>query len=254
MIEIFKKIAKWQVFRNSEAFAGKTLGFVPTMGALHEGHLSLMQKSIAENDFTLVSLFVNPTQFNDPKDLEKYPRDFDDDFEKLKNAGVDFILFPEYNDIYADGYRYVVSEKKLANMLCGASRPGHFDGVLTVVLKLLQIAGAQKAYFGEKDFQQYMLVSDMAKSFFINTEIIGCPIIRAEDGLALSSRNLLLNKENRKKAGIFPRLLHSGESIEVIKEKLTKEGFKLDYIEEHFGRIFGAVYLQKVRLIDNGKR
>ena len=250
-MKVFKSINEWRLFRNSNELSGQTLGFIPTMGALHNGHLSLMQRSKNENDKTLVSIFVNPTQFNDPKDLKKYPRTFESDLEKLKSIAVDYLLYPGYDDLYKDNYNYVIHEKELSSKLCGSHRPGHFDGVLSVVMKLLNIAKAHKAYFGEKDYQQFLLIKGMAEAFFINTEIIPCKLIRERDGLAMSSRNTLLTEEERIIAPKFYRHLSSAKSIDAVKNNLINDGFEIDYVEEIGRRRFGAVKLGKVRLIDN---
>ncbi len=230
---------------------GKTLGFVPTMGALHDGHLSLMQRSQQENDFTAVSIFVNPTQFNDPSDLTHYPRTPREDLALIESMGVSFLISPEITDLYADQYRYQVSEKVESQVLCGAHRPGHFDGVLTVVLKLLNLTQATRAYFGEKDFQQLRLIQGMAEAFFIPTQIIPCPTLREADGLAMSSRNRRLTPEHRQKAALFPKVLKNSASPQEAIDELKNQGFEVDYIEERFGRRLGAVRLGAVRLIDN---
>src|SRR5262249_29466052 len=161
---------------------------VPTMGALHEGHLSLVKRSRVENDRTLVSIFVNPTQFDDPADFDAYPRTVKRDLALLEAAGVDFVLLPGAGDMYVDGFRYRVSEPEVSTILEGEHRPGHFGGMLTVVLKLLNIAAAERAYFGEKDWQQLSLVRGMADAFFLPTAIVACPTVRESTGLALSSR------------------------------------------------------------------
>lgn len=251
MTKVIKNISEWKKIRNSEELKDKTLGFVPTMGALHKGHASLIEKCLQENDVSVVSIFVNPTQFNDPNDLRNYPRTFDNDFKLLEEINVDYLFYPEYEEIYNDNYRYKVVETDFSKKLCGAFRPGHFEGVLTVVLKLFNIVKPHKAYFGEKDYQQLKLIEGMCKAFFMDIEIIPCPIVRDEDGLALSSRNLLLTDEERKIAVNFPELLKSKKSVDQIKEELEKLGFKVDYIEDLGGRRFGAVHIGKVRLIDN---
>jgi pantoate--beta-alanine ligase len=229
-----------------------TVGFVPTMGALHEGHLSLVRRSREENTVTVVSIFVNPTQFNDKKDFENYPITFSDDCAMLEKAGVDFLFYPSYEELYADNYRYRISESDLSHVLCGAHRPGHFDGVLTVVMKLLNLVNADRAYFGEKDFQQMELVAGMAKAFFMKTKILGCPTVRESDGLAMSSRNRRLSPNERTRAANFPAILsRPGLSLSERRELLAREGFDVDYVEERANRRFGAVRLGDVRLIDN---
>ena len=169
----------------------------------------------------------------------------------LENNRINYLFLPEYNELYHDDYNYKVLEKSFSNKLCGEFRPGHFEGVLTIVLKLLNIISPDRAYFGEKDFQQYLLIDEMCKAFFIDTEIISCPTVREEDGLAMSSRNLLLTEEQKKIAPLFPRLLKSAKHPQEIKEELEMKGFKVDYITDIDNRRFGAVHLGKVRLIDN---
>lgn len=255
---VFQSLDEWRRFRSSPEFGESnslctpgTLGFVPTMGALHEGHASLVKRSAGENTRTLVSIFVNPTQFNDPKDLEKYPRTLEKDLGILEAAGADYLIYPAFEDMYRDGYRYQLSEKDFSKLLCGAHRPGHFDGVLTVVMKLLNLAQARRAYFGEKDFQQLELIRGMADAFFLPVEIVGCPTLRERDGLAMSSRNLNLTPSERELAPTLARELKRSASPNEIRERLGAEGFKVDYVEEHRGRRFAAAFLGSVRLIDN---
>lgn len=253
MTKIITETKKFIRLRKGKFFIGKKVGFVPTMGALHEGHLSLIKKSIQQNDITVVSIYVNPTQFNNVDDFKKYPNTFVNDLKLLKQLKVDFLFYPGYSEIYPDNYKYKVIETEFSKLLCGKYRPGHFDGVLTVVLKLLNIVKPHRAYFGEKDFQQLKLIEGMTKAFFIDTKIISHPTVRTEDGLALSSRNLRLTDEQRKLAPVFPAMLSSGKSLSRIKSALTKKGFKVEYVEKINDRIFGAVYLGEVRLIDNVK-
>jgi pantoate--beta-alanine ligase len=227
------------------------IGFVPTMGALHEGHLSLIKASKKENRFTVVSIFVNPTQFNDPNDYKNYPNTHTEDLLKLSALKVDYLFIPTRTLIYNDNYTYQIKENDLSKKLCGASREGHFVGVLTIVMKLFNIVKPAKAYFGEKDFQQYQLIKGMVDAFHMDVKIIALPTIRETDGLAMSSRNLLLTDSERKIAPAFSKLLRSNLSDEKIKSNLENEGFSIDYIETINGRRFGAVYLGNVRLIDN---
>lgn len=247
-IQVFRHLSEWRAFRKAIT---EPLGFVPTMGALHAGHASLVKRSAAENGKTLVSIFVNPTQFNDPKDLEKYPRTFEQDLKLLEEAGADYLIYPNPEEIYPDQYRYQVQEKEFSKILCGAHRAGHFDGVLSVVLKLLNLAAPRKAYFGEKDFQQLSLIQGMAESFFLPVEIVACPTLREIDGLAMSSRNLNLTPQERERAPLLYKTLCSAKNLEQAKEDLNREGFKVDYLEEHHGRRFIAAHLGAVRLIDN---
>lgn len=253
MTQIIKTVKEWKELCDSENISATELGFVPTMGALHQGHASLIKKSVSENHRTVVSVFVNPTQFNNPDDLQKYPKTFENDFKIIEDLKVDYLFFPEYEELYPDNFSYQVKENSLSKILCGTFRNGHFDGVLTVVIKLLNIINPARAYFGEKDYQQYKLIKGMAGAFFLQTEIIPCPTMREENGLALSSRNLLLSPEERKLAVNFPGLLKANKTCDEIKFELEKVGFKVDYIKEYDGRRLGAVYAGKVRLIDNVK-
>ncbi len=245
IIDIKKKLRKLE---------GKRIGFAPTMGALHAGHLSLIERSKKENDYTVVSIFVNPAQFNNSEDFKNYPDRLKTDIEILKEQKIEFLFVPSAEEIYVDNYKYKVIETDLSKKLCGRFRKGHFEGVLTVVMKLFNIINPANAYFGEKDYQQLMLVKGMVKAFFMEVNIVSCPTVREEDGLALSSRNLRLTENERRKAILFPKLLQSNLSDVEVKNRLSKNGFSVDYIESKFGRRFGAAYLGKVRLIDNVKK
>jgi pantoate--beta-alanine ligase len=230
-------------------------GLVPTMGALHEGHLSLVARSKAENARTVASIFVNPAQFSDPGDLARYPRTLEQDLAMLRGAGCDLAFLPRGDEMYRDGYRYRVTENDRSLELEGASRPGHFDGVLTVVLKLLLLVRPERAYFGEKDFQQCQLVEGMAQAFFLGTTIVRCPTLREADGLAMSSRNRLLSPAERARAPAFHRVLAesraAGRPAREAESTLAAEGFEVDYVADRDGRRLGAVRIGKVRLIDN---
>ncbi len=230
---------------------GKSVGFVPTMGALHDGHISLIMKCRNENDITVVSIYINPTQFNDAADYRNYPVTLDADREILERIRVDYLFLPDYNEMYPDGYAYSVEENNLSKILCGASRPGHFKGVMTVVLKLLNIIKPDRAYFGEKDYQQYLLIKGMAEAFFLDSHIIPVPIVREETGLALSSRNVLLDENARKTAPLFYQVLSSAKSCEEAVEILQRSGFQVDYVQDIGKRRYGAVILGNVRIIDN---
>ena len=247
----FEDPAAWHDARRVQSRSGRTLGFVPTMGALHEGHLSLVRRSRTENDLTLVSLFVNPTQFDDPSDLAKYPRTLEADLATLQTEGADCVFLPRDVDLYPDRYRYRVTETDLSTVMEGAHRPGHFSGVLTVVLRLLQIASAERAYFGEKDWQQLTLVRGMVEAFFVDTTIVACATVRETDGLAVSSRNRRLAPEDRARAPGFYAALTSAPSAEAAARELRASGFTVDYVQDHDGRRLGAVRLGDVRLIDN---
>ncbi len=247
----FEDPLSWRGKRRDHISGARTLGFVPTMGALHEGHLSLVRRSRMENDLTLVSLFVNPPQFDDPTDLAKYPRTLEADLALLEAEGADFVFLPRESDLYADSYQYRVTETGLSRLMEGAHRPGHFNGVLTVVLKLLQIASAERTYFGEKDWQQLALVRGMVEAFFVPTTIVACATVREADGLAVSSRNRRLRPEDRALAPRFYGALSSAKTAEAAARELRGSGFAVDYVEDRDGRRLGAVRLGDVRLIDN---
>jgi pantoate--beta-alanine ligase len=234
--------------------AGAT-GFVPTMGALHDGHLSLLRRARTENARAWASIFVNPAQFNDPGDLSRYPKPLDQDLELLKSAGCDLVFLPRAEEMYRDGYRYRVTENALSHELEGAARPGHFDGVLTVVLKLLLLTRPDRAYFGEKDFQQLQLVEGLVHAFFLDTRIVRCPTLREPDGLAMSSRNRLLSAADRARAPalyrVLARSLAERQPAADAAAALAREGFDVDYVADRDGRRLAAVRLGPVRLIDN---
>jgi pantoate--beta-alanine ligase len=241
--------ADWRGLRNS--LGECTLGLVPTMGALHAGHLSLVQRSQRENAATIVSIFVNPTQFDQADDLDRYPRKTELDLALLRDAAVDAVFIPSCDEIYPDGFHYRVSESELALRLCGAQRPGHFDGVLTVVMKLLNIVQPTRAYFGEKDYQQLMLVRGMTQAFFMDVDVVACPIVREPDGLAMSSRNQNLDTAQRRLAPSLHQVLHESTDTESAQTRLQQLGFDVDYVEDFKGRRLAAVRLGGTRLIDN---
>ena len=251
MTDVFESVGKWRTLRQHLALENKTIGFVPTMGNLHAGHQSLLRRAKQENEISVLSIFVNPTQFDNANDLAKYPRTFSQDFVLAESLGVDYVLLPSYDELYADSYRYRITESKLSQCMEGQHRNGHFDGVLTVVMKLLMLVKSTQAYFGEKDFQQLQLVSDMTKAFFIDTKIVAYPTVRDQNGLALSSRNSQLTREQYQRAIQFPKLLVSAKTLAEIKHDLEQLSFIVDYIEEFQGRRYGAVRLGAVRLIDN---
>lgn len=241
------ELRKWR----NQLPPSRRIGFVPTMGALHEGHADLLRKSAQENEETLLSVFVNPTQFNDPKDFEKYPATLEADLALASSCGVSAVFHPRKDDLYPDHYRYRLTESDLSLRFCGAHRPGHFDGVLSVVMKLLQLAQAQKAYFGEKDFQQLRLVQGMVEAFFIPTEIVPVPTRRESDGLAMSSRNRRLSPAERDLAPRLYEILKTSASAAVAADRLQKMGFRVDYVEDWQGRRLAAAFLGETRLIDN---
>ena len=248
-MNIVTSILEWKKIRKK--LENKSIGFIPTMGNLHAGHLSLCQRASIENEITVVSIFVNQTQFNNQSDFTSYPRTIDQDKNLLQTEKIDYLLLPSIDEMYADHYQFQIHEKNLSNELEGEHRPGHFNGMLTIVLKFLNLVSPTKSYFGEKDYQQLLLVKKMVESLFLQTEIIACETIRAEDGLALSSRNSRLTKDQREFATHFPKLLHSDLTITEVKNQLTALGFKVDYIAEKWQRRLGAVWIDNIRLIDN---
>jgi len=248
-MRIFTSIAQWQTFRVS--LQNNPLGFVPTMGALHQGHLSLVETSRENNAFTVVSVFINPKQFDDNDDFEAYPIDGPRDLQQLEKAGVDAVLIPDAAQIYADDYLFKVTESDFSQRLCGACRPGHFDGVLTVMMRLLNLVRPDNAYFGEKDYQQLQLIRDMAAAFFMPVNIVACATVREADGLAMSSRNQRLDTRQRKKAPLLYAALKQSKSAQQARDTLTRKGFDVDYVEDIAGRRVAAARLGNTRLIDN---
>lgn len=209
---------------------GKTVGLVPTMGYLHEGHKSLVDKSVSQNDVTVVSIFVNPMQFGPTEDLASYPRDLEADSKLVEAAGADLIFHPEPEEMYSEDFCSYVDMNGLTNALCGLSRPVHFRGVCTVVNKLFMIVMPDRAYFGEKDAQQLAVIKRMVRDLNIDIEIVGCPIVREADGLAKSSRNTYLSPESRKQALILSKAIFMGRDMieagernpQVVKAEMTK--------------------------------
>ena len=260
-----------------EKYNSKNVGFVPTMGALHDGHISLVKRSVEENDVTVVSVFVNPTQFNDKADLERYPRTEEADKKLLEAAGCDIVFMPQVEEMYPEEDTRVFNFGSIENVMEGKYRPGHFNGVAQIVSKLFYAVEPTRSYFGEKDFQQVAIIRDMVKQLNIPVEIIACPIIREESGLARSSRNELLTAEERKKAALISQVL--SKSVNFAKEMSVEEvknwvndqfksddTFKMDYYDIVDGNslqsvsswdesdyIVGciAIYCGKIRLIDN---
>lgn len=256
--------------------SGKTIGFVPTMGYLHEGHLSLVKRARAENDVVVVSIFVNPTQFGPNEDFKEYPRDLERDLRLLEPLGVDYVFYPSVDEMYPPQYSVFVEEILLSRFLCGARRPGHFRGVCTIVAKLFNIVKPTRAYFGQKDAQQFRILKRMVENLNMDVEMIEMPIVREPDGLALSSRNVYLSPEEREVATKLyaslkraEELYNSGERDasrikEAMIEVLSHPLIRVDYVEivdettlEPVLRIEGkvvvavAAFVGKARLIDN---
>ncbi len=257
--------------------AGLSIGLVPTMGYLHEGHKSLIDAARRENDRVAVSIFVNPMQFGPNEDLESYPRDLEKDAALCEEAGVDLIFHPQPEEMYAPGFCTYVDMDGLTTQLCGKSRPTHFRGVQTVVLKLFHIVTPDRAYFGQKDAQQLAVIRRMVRDLDVGVTIIGCPIIREADGLAKSSRNTYLNEKERQAALVLSRSLQAGKALmeagetnaqavrQAITDEINKEPMaRIDYVdvvdfdtitpvETIQGTVLTAiaVYIGKTRLIDN---
>ena len=249
-MQIYHDMNEWCSVRHTLP-SELSLGFVPTMGNLHLGHTSLFQQSVKENDITIASIFVNPTQFNHKDDFTHYPRTLDEDLALLAKAQIDYCILPSEQALYADGYRFQVQENQESQAMEGKHRPGHFNGVLSVVMKLLNLARPNRAYFGEKDCQQFQLIRDMVDAFFMNIEIKPCPTIRAASGLALSSRNNRLTPRELQLADQFAAIFHSNQSHEQMIHALTVLGIHVEYIEEQVNRRFAAVRIGEIRLIDN---
>lgn len=277
MIQIFNHIVDIQLFLKAKRSSGLSVGLVPTMGALHEGHLSLIRRAKKENMVVVASVFVNPVQFNNPADLEKYPRTPEKDVALLEGAGCDAVFMPSVEEMYPakinDHYDFGAIEQVME----GACRPGHFNGVAIVVRKLFEIVEPDRAYFGEKDFQQQAIIRKMVKDYNINLEIVPCDIVRENDGLAMSSRNMRLNADERAIAPMIYKVLRetvakvdtmSPAEMKAFALKRYSEikQFDVEYVEiadettlqsvkewndsEH-ARIFVALQLGPVRLIDN---
>ena len=212
-MEVFENIPAMKQFVRMKKAEGKTIGFVPTMGYLHSGHLSLIEKSTSQNDVTVISIFVNPTQFGENEDLDQYPRDFERDCRLAQEAGADAVFFPTAGMMYPEGYKTYVEVVDITKRLCGVTRPTHFKGVTTVVTKLFHIVAPDRAYFGQKDAQQLLVIRRMVKDLNMDIEIVGCPIIRETDGLAMSSRNLYLSGEERMQATVLNQSLEMAEKM-----------------------------------------
>ncbi|MBX9768707.1 MAG: pantoate--beta-alanine ligase, partial [Bdellovibrionales bacterium] len=218
VIETAAELISWRATLKPEL----KVGFVPTMGALHAGHASLLGSARKECDIVIASVFVNPTQFDNLDDLKNYPRTWDEDKALLIAEGTDVVFLPKKTDLYPDDYRYRISENDLSLKYCGAHRPGHFDGVLSVVMKLFQVTRPHLAYFGEKDFQQMRLIEGMIQAFFLPITLRRCPTLRETDGLAMSSRNRRLSPSERTIAPMFSKILKESKTTGAASELLEK--------------------------------
>lgn len=254
-----------------------SIGFVPTMGALHQGHISLIKESKKQCQKTICSIFVNPTQFNDKKDLERYPRTEKEDIDLLFKAGCDIVFIPSVNEMYPEKDERTFDFGHLDKVLDGAARPGHFNGVAQIVSKLFNVVKPNKAFFGIKDYQQVLIIKDLVRQMKLNIEIVACPILREKDGLAMSSRNTLLTTQERKLASLIPKVMQSIASLkaagcnftEIKQQVITKfsgNGYRLDYFiiadannliedenftNEHQQVVLIACFVGSIRLIDN---
>ena len=240
-MEIIASIAEMQQTSEKIRTAGKSIGFVPTMGCLHKGHMSLVEKSVATCDFTVVSIFINPAQFGENEDLDTYPVDLEKDKRQLESAGVDALFLPTRKAMYPKGYRSFVNVEGITDHLCGKSRPGFFRGVATVVLKLLNIVRPHKAFFGEKDWQQLAVVETMVRDFNLDVAIERLPILREANGLAMSSRNLYLTETE------MPSALSLSQALDLAKNKVQNGERSASRIREE---IRGFIGKQKGAEID----
>ncbi len=254
---------------------GTSVGFVPTMGYLHEGHLSLVAASKAACELTFVSIYVNPSQFGPNEDLASYPRDLERDLELLSTYGVDYVFFPSTEEIYPEGYKTWVEVSGISQRLCGASRPGHFRGVATIVLKLVNLVQPHSMFMGSKDFQQVLVLKTMLRDLNLQVNLVSCPIIREADGLAMSSRNSYLDSQQHQRALCLSSAIKAVQAafragqrsvpalLEIAGETIGDRG-RIDYLElvdperlepvttvDDMSRLIMAVYIDKVRLIDN---
>lgn len=275
-VKTVSELSKWL---KKEFINDRSLGFVPTMGALHAGHLSLLKRSVKENDITACSIFVNPIQFNNPEDLTEYPRMPHKDASMLEENNCDLLFIPSVEEMYPDDNYKKYDFGSLENIMEGAFRPGHFNGVAVVVDRLLRLLKPSKAYFGLKDYQQFLIISEMVKQEGHKVELIGCPTVREDDGLAMSSRNLRLNEKQRKDASkiydalIFAKNNHDKYSVKELKDIIIKKlnnipDSKVEYVEfadpqtlqpkssfagENGSILCVALFIGNIRLIDNMK-
>lgn len=247
-MQIIQNINDWKKIRQAIT---QPLGFVPTMGNLHIGHSSLIKKSTEETAQTIVSIFINPTQFNVKEDFNNYPKSLENDIALLENLNIDYLLLPTKEDIYVDNYKFQLQFHESKPGMENLYRPNHFTGVLTVVMKLFNLVKPNVAYFGEKDYQQCMLVHDMVKAMHMDIEIKSCPTIREASGLAYSSRNNRLSSNGKKLADNFAKIFHSNHSMDEIAKQLNSLKIKIEYLTEQYNRRFIAVIIENIRLIDN---
>ena len=244
-MKIINNIKDMQAMSRKFRAESKSIGFVPTMGALHEGHLSLVRQCEYENDITVASIFVNPAQFGPGEDLDKYPRDNEGDMQKLSSLNVDAVFMPEIDEVYPEETSISVNVGSIGQVLCGIARSGHFSGVATVVAKLFNVVMPDRAYFGQKDFQQTVVIKKMVRELNFNIEVIVCPVIREKDGLAMSSRNSYLNIEERKAAAVLYRSLKGAKEL-ILKKSINNS----DDVKENIKEIIKAEPLADIDYIE----
>lgn len=258
-MEILRSVAEMKQWSRIQRAQGRSIGFVPTMGYLHEGHLSLIRRARLDNQRVVASIFVNPTQFGRNEDLTTYPRDFESDSNKCSQSGVDALFVPEAHAMYGPHYQTYVEVERVSAPLCGRSRPGHFRGVATVVLKLFNIVGPTSAYFGSKDYQQLQVIRTMVKDLDVDVDIVACATVREQDGLAMSSRNSYLSPSERKQAICLyealeraAKLFASGERdaalyVQAMRQRVSGEpDAQVDYVS-----LVDPETLDDLKLVDN---
>jgi pantoate--beta-alanine ligase len=273
---IFETISELRQYLNRNRTEGRSIGFVPTMGCLHQGHCALTERSATENDITVLSIFLNPTQFSCREDYAKYPRCREADIAAAKEAGATIVFVPDENELYPPGFQTYVDVRELAKPLCGEPRPGHFIGMATIVLKLFNIVQPDRAYFGQKDYQQVCIVKQMVRDLDLEIEVVSCPTVREDSGLACSSRNTRLSEDEKNRASAIYRLLQAAEDAvstgiidsttlhRLICRGLKHAGMEVEYVEIVDAKtllsvkkivndtvIAVAVFIGTTRLIDN---
>lgn len=234
MIDVVKSLSEMSERSHEYNVKGLSLGLVPTMGALHKGHLSLVERSTAENDITVVSIFVNPTQFGPSEDLDTYPRDLEGDLKRLQAIDVDIVFAPSTDELYPEGYYTSVNVEGLTDTMCGAFRPGHFKGVATIVTKLFNIIRPTKAYFGQKDYQQAIVLKTVARDLNMGVDVRICPVVREEDGLAMSSRNAYMDADERRAAPVIYR------SLKAVSDRLVQKELAVKNIKTELKRLLSS--------------
>lgn len=254
---IIENTAELQKHLKSERLQHHSIGFVPTMGALHEGHLSLIKQAKSNNDIVVCSIFVNPTQFNNAQDLKKYPRTIEQDQQLLAKHGCDVLFLPESKNMYPTPTKTTLSFGNLEKVMEGAHRPGHFNGVALIVSKLFHLVQPDKAYFGQKDLQQFLIIRQLAQDLFFNTEVVCCPIVREKDGLAMSSRNLRLSPSERSVANkLYEALMlakHSlleGQSVQFTKDTIQNFFNDLKVLDLEYFEIVRSTTLEPIDSVD----